>query len=115
MNYFIFFIGIILLSAIISCSSTNSAASMNKLDALSKSNLLKAESEDPEKMYNAVIMTDSELNEEKTNRLKNENVIIIKKTGKIITVELTTAGLRKLLEYDFVKTVEFNKSFFPNK
>ncbi len=80
-----------------------------KLDSQSKITLSLAEEDTPNELLNILIMFEDEPSLEYINKLKEENVKIISKTGKIISAQALAVDIKKILFYDSIKKIEIDK------
>ncbi|MDT3738500.1 MAG: hypothetical protein RO257_03235 [Candidatus Kapabacteria bacterium] len=115
MNYFFILIFISFSFLVISCKSSDTAkCNDNKLDAASKSELQKAESSNIQQHLSLVIMLNNETNEVIIDSLEKADVSVISIAGRIITAKAKPEAVRKILNFEFIKAIEINKTAFSN-
>lgn len=115
MQYFIVLITIYIVIMFTACKSGDSTAdALNKLDAASKSELLKEEAKDNPQLLNIVILLNEEHSPDVIETIKNAKVQVITTTGKIISAKALPASIRDILKLDEVISIEINKTKFTN-
>jgi len=97
------------------CKCTDASdSSLGKLDAKSIAELKKAESEGSSKNLPIVILLNEEPNEETINKISEAGVKIIVTTGNIISANAKADAIRKISNFDSIKSIEVNKSKIIN-
>jgi hypothetical protein len=115
MQYIIVLISVLTIFMLTACKSGDSTAdALNKLDAASKSELLKEEANDNPQELNIVILLNEEPSPDIIETIKNADVQVITTAGKIISAKALPASIRNILKLDEVISIEINKTKFTN-
>lgn len=111
MNQIVLVFVAIIIGLVSSCASTDCTdKTLSKLDAKSISELNKAEENDDSALLSIVILLNDELTDEVVDSLSEADVKIIAKTGKIISANATAQSIRKISNYNSIRSIEINKS-----
>lgn len=94
-----------------SCKSTESDEQfLNKLDAASLNKLKQEESKSNQELIDLTILLNSDYSQEISETLEKNDVSVVFGSNKIVTAKASPISTRKILQLDFIKAIEINKS-----